>query len=185
MTLAEYQSAAARTCPSLGAIEIDMLHMRMGVISELGELTDAFKKHIAYGKTLDMVNVREEIADICWYLANEMRIKELPISFDFDSQGSNLVGSLTVHQAAQAICIGLTSAYLVVTEASNAQPYYEYFKALYEFCTILGIDFYTALDLNIAKLKARYPEKFTEEAALNRDLDAERVILESRFERLN
>lgn len=31
--------------------------------------------------------------------------------------------------------------------------------------------------LNIAKLEARYPEKFTESAALNRDLDAERAVL--------
>ena len=30
---------------------------------------------------------------------------------------------------------------------------------------------------NIAKLKARYGEKFSEDAALNRDLDAERKIL--------
>ena len=32
---------------------------------------------------------------------------------------------------------------------------------------------------NIAKLEARYPEKFTEEKAENRDLEAERKILES------
>jgi len=33
-------------------------------------------------------------------------------------------------------------------------------------------------DTNIAKLKARYPDKFSAEAALNRDVAAERVILE-------
>jgi hypothetical protein len=31
---------------------------------------------------------------------------------------------------------------------------------------------------NIEKLKVRYPEKFTEEAALNRNLDKERKTLE-------
>lgn len=31
---------------------------------------------------------------------------------------------------------------------------------------------------NIAKLKARYPDKFSEERAINRDVDAERAILE-------
>jgi NTP pyrophosphatase (non-canonical NTP hydrolase) len=34
------------------------------------------------------------------------------------------------------------------------------------------------LDRNVAKLRARFPEKFTEDAALNRDLDAERKVLE-------
>jgi NTP pyrophosphatase (non-canonical NTP hydrolase) len=35
------------------------------------------------------------------------------------------------------------------------------------------------LDKNINKLKVRYPEKFTEEAATNRDLEKEREILEA------
>ena len=34
------------------------------------------------------------------------------------------------------------------------------------------------LQMNIDKLRARYPEKFTEDKALNRDLDTERKILE-------
>lgn len=32
---------------------------------------------------------------------------------------------------------------------------------------------------NIAKLRARYPEKFTQEAALNRNVESERAILET------
>lgn len=44
----------------------------------------------------------------------------------------------------------------------------------------LGTDFETAMERNIAKLKARYPEKFTEELAENRNLDKERAILEGK-----
>jgi len=36
------------------------------------------------------------------------------------------------------------------------------------------------MDLNISKLKARFPEKFTEENALVRDLVKERQILEQK-----
>ena len=36
-----------------------------------------------------------------------------------------------------------------------------------------------AMERNIAKLKARYGDKFSSEAALNRDLDTERKTLES------
>lgn len=43
----------------------------------------------------------------------------------------------------------------------------------------LSLDFDAILDKNIAKLKARYGEKFTEEAALNRNLKKERTILET------
>jgi NTP pyrophosphatase (non-canonical NTP hydrolase) len=46
------------------------------------------------------------------------------------------------------------------------------------FCRINNLDFENILDKNIEKLKIRYPEKFTEEKALNRNLDAERTKLE-------
>lgn len=44
-------------------------------------------------------------------------------------------------------------------------------------CDACEIDLVEALEKNVAKLKARYPERFTEENALNRDLDAERKAL--------
>jgi len=42
----------------------------------------------------------------------------------------------------------------------------------------LDTDFESVMKTNIDKLSARYPDKFTEEAAKNRDLDKERAILE-------
>lgn len=49
-------------------------------------------------------------------------------------------------------------------------------------CNALGIDMQDVMGRNIAKLQARFPEKFTEENALERDLDSERGILEGREE---
>ena len=45
-------------------------------------------------------------------------------------------------------------------------------------CDELGVEFETLMDTNIAKLKARYGEKFSEHKAENRDLGTEREILE-------
>jgi len=42
----------------------------------------------------------------------------------------------------------------------------------------LGTDFETVMQTNIDKLKARFPEKFTEDNANSRNLDKEREILE-------
>jgi NTP pyrophosphatase (non-canonical NTP hydrolase) len=47
---------------------------------------------------------------------------------------------------------------------------------------VLRTTFNEVLTINIDKLKARYPEKFTEHHAINRDLETERAILE-RLER--
>ena len=93
-----------------------ILHAAIGCVTESGEMIDAIKKSMYYGKELDVVNLKEEAGDILWYLA---------ILFD-----------------------------------------------------ALGTDFETEMTRVINKLKVRYPEKFTEQAAEMRDLDKERQVLE-------
>lgn len=44
-------------------------------------------------------------------------------------------------------------------------------------CTINNFDLEKILQINIEKLKARYPDKFTQENAINRNLDREQEIL--------
>ena len=46
------------------------------------------------------------------------------------------------------------------------------------FCRINNIDVNEVLKINVEKLESRYPEKFTEYHANNRDLNKERSILE-------
>jgi len=96
---------------------IRIIHMAMGLVTEAAEIMDALKKHLFYGKDLDLVNLAEEMGDQFWYLAGMARV------------------------------LGYT-------------------------------DFDQIMQTNIDKLKARFPEKFTEENALVRDLDKERYILE-------
>ncbi len=58
-----------------------ILHSAMGVSTEAGELLDAVKKHVFYGKPLDRVNLFEEAGDLFWYLA----ILADELGFDFES----------------------------------------------------------------------------------------------------
>jgi len=44
-------------------------------------------------------------------------------------------------------------------------------------CDVLNISFEQVQEQNIAKLKTRYPDKFNEDKAANRDLDKERAVL--------
>jgi NTP pyrophosphatase (non-canonical NTP hydrolase) len=50
---------------------------------------------------------------------------------------------------------------------------------LASFCRINNLDFEKIINTNVLKLESRYPEKFTEYHALNRDLEKEREILET------
>src|SRR5690606_12559489 len=45
-------------------------------------------------------------------------------------------------------------------------------------CNALGVDMQAIMDRNIQKLRTRFPEKFSADGAINRDLDAERKVLE-------
>lgn len=47
-------------------------------------------------------------------------------------------------------------------------------------CHTLGISLEEVMKLNIEKLKRRFPDRFTTERALSRDLDAERQALEGK-----
>ena len=69
MDIQSYQKLAARTLPRLSSEQEDIQHMLFGMMTELGELVDTYKKHYAYGKELDLVNVMEEMGDIMWYWA--------------------------------------------------------------------------------------------------------------------
>lgn len=102
--LNDYQASAVRTAsPTL-----PLIHVALGVTGEAGEFSDAVKKHVIYGKTLDETNLREELGDLLWYIA----------------LGCEVLGTTMSHIASE----------------------------------------------NIAKLRARYPDKYTDEhAALRLD----------------
>ena len=51
------------------------------------------------------------------------------------------------------------------------------------YCNARGIQLSDVLATNINKLRKRYPEKFTNEHAINRDLEEERAVLEEDYDK--
>lgn len=115
MDTKEYSKGVARTMKILKTSELNQEHMLLGIISEVGELADVFKKHIAYNENLDWINIQEELGDILFYV--------------------------------------------------------------FGFCILHGFDFEKILEQNFSKLQVRYPEKYTDEKATNRNLEKEKQIL--------
>lgn len=54
-----------------------MLHMSLGLAGEVGELVDAVKKSVIYGKPLDYENVQEELGDIEFHLEGLRQVFDL------------------------------------------------------------------------------------------------------------
>lgn len=44
-------------------------HAAYGLVTEAGELMDVIKRHVQYGTPIDWTNVKEELGDLCWYIA--------------------------------------------------------------------------------------------------------------------
>lgn len=168
LSLKEYQELAKRTYPNLGNYERNKLHMRLGVITEFGEVLDMIKKHIAYNKALDLVNIQEEISDICWYLVNDLSIDKQDVKSIRASVNKQYTD---IESFAESMEI-LLKSYLT---DGNSQA------LIHDLCIesqLLGLDFYKGLKNNIDKLRVRFPEKFDTDKALNRDLVSERLQLE-------
>jgi NTP pyrophosphatase (non-canonical NTP hydrolase) len=76
---------AITKCPhdilsQLSPSKVNLIHAVFGVSGEAGELLDAVKKHVVYGKDLDHENIVEELGDLEFFL--EMLRWELGISRD-------------------------------------------------------------------------------------------------------
>ncbi len=95
-----------------------LLHAAIGIATESAELLEALYKSKWNGEQFDVVNCKEEIGDLFWYMA------------------------------------------IIFRE--------------------LGLDLNEILATNIKKLAERYDKEFSEEAANNRNLTAERNILEGK-----
>ena len=191
-TLAEYSQLASRTCPDLGTPILNMVHMNLGIITEIGEALDPIKKKIAYNKQLDVVNVGEEIADCAWYIVNRARlflpqdvfqnIYSTQEEFDKALTGFNQQFVNGEFDTIKNIAELITSVFpqTDIRNTSNLEAFVGIpdLVLLYKTAEFFKLDFWQILTNNIEKLQIRYPEKFTEEAALNRNLDAEREVLE-------
>ena len=66
-----YEAEAHRT---ISPDEDTTTHYVLGAASEAGELAHGLKQELAYYKPWDPENVKEEIGDVLWYLANLARL---------------------------------------------------------------------------------------------------------------
>lgn len=166
MTFKEYQEQAKRTCPSLGSEKLDLAHMVLGIHSEYNE----------WIKAIDAVNESEELADMLWYLANYCTFRNYSFERLFDVKLSSNLG-VTFNSSKLQDLVKKYIAYNKEISISEESVLLE--NLAFNIKKLYGeVDIYRSLQNNIDKLKIRFPEKFDEELAKNRDLVSERKELE-------
>jgi NTP pyrophosphatase (non-canonical NTP hydrolase) len=50
-------------------LPVRLTHAVIGIQGECGELASALEKWIYYGQSLDIVNIKEELGDMLWYIS--------------------------------------------------------------------------------------------------------------------
>lgn len=182
MNYIEFRKQAPRTLSTVqelygkmskeASLNFNMLHCIIGIDTEVDEFEQAIDNK-------DYVNAAEELGDMLWYMANYENLMDYPME--------NLQSKIPEFPYEIQTFSSSLKDYFKKKVFYKSSKYDELIKKDYERLKISVID--TAqemeIDLNatmskiIAKLKERYPKKFNTSDADNRDLKAERKILES------
>ena len=166
-----------------------LFHAKLGMVTEAGELCDLFKRQVAYGKEFDTVNLLEECGDWLWYFClfwdeiglgmrrldqlTEVGVKE----FNFKREMANAPAKV-------ALTIAATTGFVCDSETLGMGPQERKELAEAAFNLVLwqlfchGFTVEQCLEANDAKLEKRTGKAFNPDRILNRDLGAERTVLE-------
>lgn len=188
MNLAEYTQAAIRTESRIDHVTVDVY--KLTVVANLfihaGNLLDMIKKNAFYGKPINTEAWNYHVSSISSLSGTEHATLEatqtdlrtcdlLPVDprvfhgiVGMATESTELVEALMCSVSG----IGNIDTVNIGEEVADTMWY----AAILTDAT--SLDWEQLLETNIAKLKKRYPEKFTSVDAINRDLVAERKILE-------
>lgn len=183
MELKEYSEWALKTESKIDAVVVnpELLFGVLTTIVSAGEMLDQIKKNVFYGKDFNIETFALKFKDI---------VDSLDLIKDFNPETSPQA-RLDIDPRVFHAVVGITTEAAELIEAMNFDADAEldnvnlaeeagdimwYSAILFD---TINQDWGNTLDINISKLKARYPDNFNCEDAINRDLDTERDILES------
>jgi NTP pyrophosphatase (non-canonical NTP hydrolase) len=185
-----------------------LYHASLGISTEVGEIEDAVKRVLIYGKPFDRVNVLEECGDVLWYVAigadaiswSMQKVAVEAIDFTWERRDRSLRLRHTipgvdlekllwgVHGLVQQVPIvrsqveHLISDQYKLTDSVRDDLGYELagiYAAVQVCLAAVGYELPLCMETNIAKLSKRWGTEYSDQKALFRNLDDERRVLES------
>lgn len=171
MTYKEYQENSGRTCADLNNLKLNLAHMIIGLYSEQNEVDSA-------AKNFDLVNYGEELTDQNWYLANYCTFRNLLFETVYTNMFEN---NFTLEQNFSKLA-DIVKKYIVYNKEIDTNYEMHLLNSiafgLYEKYITNDLDIKKCLQNNIDKLRIRFPDKYSDQLALNRNLEQERIELE-------
>lgn len=155
-------------------VSLSYLHaLATGITQRINEL-DRVKKALFYGKAPEGMQFISEGVESCerlpYYLVDHNRGEGVDLIH-------GIIGKVTeAGELLEALMHCMNGAPMDLTNLLEEVGDGQWYDAI--ICASLGTSFDQVQQTNIAKLRARFPDKFTEYDANNRDLSVERQILE-------
>lgn len=201
MNIEEYREKTKRTLPNLGehlesvyettiisketvaiiSDKLNLSHMALGLAGELGEIVNCIGTELKH--KVDVPNLKEELGDIWWYFANYCNMREIPIPASDTIKliiEPDLALDLLIVNIADLV--DLVKRYIAynkdIDRTKELDIIYNIASALKMFEQLYFIEGDDIRQRNINKLLARFPHKFTDDLAINRNLENERKTLE-------
>ena len=91
MTFEEFMKTTPRTIKLLGDNEKDIQHSLYGMLTELAEVIDLYKKKLAYGKNFSIEQLEDETGDLFYYLSAFIHAAKLDPSRILDKNFEKLL----------------------------------------------------------------------------------------------
>lgn len=166
-----------RTWHQDGNTKRELEHLCCGLLDEIGELASAYKKHIGYGKELDLVNVKEELGDIFYFLVLATKYQDKGEAFKNKMFTILTTDKFCNKSPLEAITFFmLTESFSQLTNDNN--NILLLFIMITEVMYFYNFTFEEVTLTNMQKREIRYPGGYTQDKAINRNLDSERESLE-------
>ena len=158
------------------------------MLTELGELADPPKRELAYGKDIDSVNVLEECGDFLWYYVlyawlSGVSMRQLQRwAWEFEVTEKNSADLADLSKVTRMLAL---SAVFLIAEDHSPLNSIERETVMQGTLWLLlsalatqGYSLEQCMEANDAKLEKRTGKRFDAGRVLNRDVSAERQILE-------
>lgn len=191
MKYRDYFENTRRTWNVLPVSNDNIQHALLGMIDEVGELAKQYKSNLAYGKPLLVEEgegcIKEEIGDLFYFatrLIDEMKFEEvekiktaLQLMFDEDFKEKVEKQKEVTPIGACLFVAGKTGIMYTALHTQDGNLVVTAVKELmYGLCILSemhNLNVEDVLESNINKLRVRFPDKFSNENASNRDKVAE------------
>jgi hypothetical protein len=169
-----------RVCSDEVGVKLNLAHMALGLASELGELVQCVGTELK--AKIDLPNLKEELGDIYWYITNYCNIRNIAPPLGIEGNGLPEDECFELLITSVSDLVDIIKKYLAynkeIDKASELEVAYNIFYALEMFEQVYQLNGDEIRKINITKLEVRYPEKFSDKLAINRNLEEERKTLE-------